>query len=69
MLENVQFIEENGRARFAILPISAFEEIRTLLADEEKLGNYLDYLHIQNTKTKGSARMRLTEVKAILELD
>jgi hypothetical protein len=40
-----------------------------LLADEEKLADYLDYLHMQKVKEQQPARLKLAEVKAALALD
>jgi hypothetical protein len=69
MLESVQVIQEEGKAKFAVLPFAVFEEIRALLSDEEKLVDYLDYLHMQKIKGQSPARLTLAEVKASLELD
>ena len=53
----------------ATLPGAAFEELRALLADEEKLADSLDYLHMQKVKAQQLARLKLAEVKAALALD
>lgn len=42
---------------------------RALLTDEEKLADYLDYLHMQQVKAQQPARLKLAEVKAVLALD
>ena len=44
-------------------------QIGTLLGDEEKLADSLDYLHIQTVKTQQPARLKLAEAKAALALD
>lgn len=69
MLDNVQVIQENGQAKFAVIPFAAYEEVRALLADEDKLADYLDYLHMQKIKQQSPPRLKLAEVKAVLELD
>jgi len=69
LLNNRQVLTENGRAKFAVIPFAVFEELRALLADEEKLADYLDYLHIQKVKEQQPARLKLAEVKAALALD
>jgi hypothetical protein len=69
MLENVQVLTEDGEAKFAVIPFATFEELRTLLTDEEKLADYLDYLHMQKVKEQQPARLKLAEVKAALDLD
>jgi hypothetical protein len=47
MLEKVQIIRENEEAKFAVIPYEDYLRIRDLLEDEEKLEDYLDYLHVQ----------------------
>jgi hypothetical protein len=69
MLDNVQVLTENGQAKFAVIPFAVYEELRALLTDEEKLADYLDYLHIQKVKAQQPARLKLAEVKAALALD
>lgn len=69
MLDNVQVIQENGQAKFAVIPFAAFETVRALLTDEDKLADYLDYLHMQKVKEQSPPRLKLAEVKAALELD
>ena len=69
MLENVQVLTEDGEAKFAVIPFATFEELRTLLTDEEKLADYLDYLHMQKIKEQQPSRLKLVEVKAALDLD
>lgn len=69
MLENVQVLTEDGEAKFAVIPFATFEELRMLLTDEEKLADYLDYLHMQKIKEQQPARLKLAEVKAALDLD
>lgn len=46
----LQVRTENGQAIFAVIPFAVFEELRALLADEEKLADYLDDLHMQKVK-------------------
>ena len=69
MLDNVQVLTEKGQAKFTVIPFAAFEELRALLTDEEKLADYLDYLHMQKVKAQQPARLKLAEVKAALALD
>lgn len=69
MLDQVQILKENGDAKFAVIPFDEYVALRELLSDQEKLADYLDYLHAQHVKTQGSARHTLAEVKATLELD
>ncbi len=67
MLEQVQVIKENEQAKFAVIPYEEFLYLKELLSDEEKLADYLDYLHIQRVKAQSSARLSLAEVRARLE--
>ena len=69
MLDQVQILNENGDAKFAVIPIDEYIALKELLGDEEKLADYLDYLHVQNVKAQESTRHSLAEVKAVLELD
>jgi hypothetical protein len=69
MLDNIQVIQENGQAKFAVIPFAVFEEARALLADEVRLADYLDYLHMQKVKEQNPPRLRLAEVRAAIELD
>jgi hypothetical protein len=50
MLENVQVIQENGQNKFAVIDFQEFILVKDLLSNEEKLADYLDYLHIQTVK-------------------
>ena len=50
MLENVQFIHENGENKFAIIDFKEFTILKDLLTNVDKLEDYLDYLHIQLVK-------------------
>ncbi len=65
----VQFIKENDQDRFAVIPIDDYLFLKELLNDEEKLANYLDYLHMQNVKATSNERLSLAEVKQALALD
>lgn len=69
MLDNVQVLTENGEAKFAVIPFAAFEELRALRPDEEKLTDSLDYLHIQKVKAQQPAHLKMSAVKAVLALD
>ena len=66
MLDRVQVLEENGQAKFAVLPYADYEDLRALLTDEARLSAWLDYLHMQNVKRSDPARLSLDEVKAVL---
>ncbi len=69
MLDQVQILKENGDAKFAVIPFDEYVALRELLANEELLTDYLDYLHAQNVKAQEPTRHTLAEVKAALELD
>jgi hypothetical protein len=69
MLDQVQFIKENDQDRFAIIPIDDYLFLKELLNDEEKLADYLDYLHVQNVKGQSSERLSLADVKRELSLE
>jgi hypothetical protein len=63
MLENVQIISDHGKAKFAVIDFEEFEYIKSLLLDEEKLQDYLDYLHIQTVKQQSNKRLSFEEVR------
>jgi hypothetical protein len=69
MLEKVQIIRENEEAKFAVIPYEDYLQIRDLLADEEKLEDYLDYLHAQKVKYEVQSWHTLQSVKESLGLD
>jgi len=67
MLETVQIIKEKNKPKFAILAYQEFLEIKELLSNEHKLEDFLDYLHIQNVKSKNEDRHSLDDVKKMFE--
>ena len=69
MLDQVQFIKENDQDRFAIIPIDEYRFLKELLNDEEKLADYLDYLHLQRVKVESNKRLSLAEIKYELSLE
>ncbi|MCB0113790.1 MAG: hypothetical protein KDD84_06860 [Caldilineaceae bacterium] len=69
MLEKVQIIREDEEAKFAVIPYAEYLQIRELLADEEKLEDYLDYLHAQKVKYEAKSWHTLQAVKESLGLD
>ena len=68
MFEGIQVITENEQAKFAVIPYAEYVRVRDLLADEEQLADYLDYLHMQTVKKADPQRRTLDEVKRALAL-
>ncbi|MBK7218252.1 MAG: prevent-host-death family protein [Candidatus Promineofilum sp.] len=68
MLDQVQIIKDQDEARFAVIPYEDYLFLRDLLNDQEKLEDYLDYLHVQQVKAESSVRYSLEEVKRMLGL-
>ena len=68
MLDQVQIIKDQDEARFAVIPYEDYLFLRDLLNDQEKLEDYLDYLHVQQVKAESSVRYSLAEVKRMLGL-
>ncbi len=68
MFEGIQVITENEQAKFAVIPYAEYVRVRDLLADEEQLADYLDYLHMQRVKKADPQRHTLDEVKQTLAL-
>lgn len=69
MLEHVQIIKDNDQARFAVIPYEEYIYLRHLLTDQEKLADYLDYLHVQEVKAHDPQRISLDAVKKDLDLE
>jgi hypothetical protein len=69
MLEDVQLISEKDQARFAVIPYQEYLFLKELLFDEEKLADYLDYLHAQRVKKQSTQRFSLAEVQEMLGLN
>jgi hypothetical protein len=63
MLDNVQIIRENNEAKFAVIDFKEYQSVKELLSDEEKLEDYLDYLHIQKAKAETQKMYSLEEVR------
>ena len=68
MFDQVQLIKENDEAKFAVIPIEEYLFLKELFSDEEKLADYLDYLHMQNVKKDAPERLSLTAVKQALAI-
>lgn len=68
MLEHVQIIEEQGKAKFAVIDFEEYLSIKALLSEPDKLEDYLDYLHMQAIKKDSSKRLTLAEVKQACNL-
>jgi hypothetical protein len=69
MLDQVQVIKENEQAKFAVIPYEDYLFLRELLIDEEKLADYLDYLHIQKVKNSTRLHFSLADIKKELALE
>ena len=69
MLDQVQIIRDHDEARFAVIPYEDYVFLRELLTDQEKLADYLDYLHVQQVKSESPAMFSLEDVKRMLDLD
>ena len=63
MLDNVPIISDQGKAKFAVIDFEEYQYLKSLLSDEEKLVDYLDYLHMQKVKQQSSQRLSFEEVR------
>ena len=63
MFDNVQILNEQGKAKFAVIDFEEFEYVKSLLSDAEKLEDYLDYLHIQKVKQQSNQRISFEDVQ------
>ena len=66
MLDNVQIINDQGKAKFAIIDFEEFQYIKSLLLNEEKLEDYLDYMHMQKVKEQSKKRLSFAEIQQTL---
>ena len=66
LLEHVQIIKEQEQPKFAVIDFDEYTRIKELLEDEEKLQDYLDFLHIQRVKSQSTQTFTLDEVKTEL---
>jgi hypothetical protein len=66
MLQNVQIITEQGKSKFAVIDFDEYLSIKELLSNEDKLQDYLDYLHIQKVKQQNTQWLTLEQVKQSL---
>lgn len=69
MLNDVQLLKENDQAKFAVIPFAEYLFLKEILSDEEKLADYLDYLHMQRVTKGSAARLSLADVKHALALE
>lgn len=66
MLQNVQIITEQGKSKFAVIDFDEYLSIKELLSSEDKLQDYLDYLHIQKIKQQNPQWLTLEQIKQSL---
>lgn len=69
MLDHIQVIKEDNQAKFAVIPYDEFLYLKELLNDEEKLVDYLNYLHMKKVKSRSEERSPLDEVWQALSVD
>jgi hypothetical protein len=63
LLEHVQIIKEHDQPKFAVIDFDEYTFLKDLLVDEEKLQDYLDFLHIQHVKGQTQQIFTLDDVK------
>jgi len=63
MIENVQIIKDNNEAKFAVIGFDEYLYLKDLLSDEEKLEDYLDYLHVLKVRKQSKRTYSFEEVK------
>jgi hypothetical protein len=69
MLDQVQLIKEKDQAKFAVIPFEEYLFLKELLSNEEKLTDYLDYLHVQKVKSESQQRYSLADIKRELAIE
>lgn len=63
LLEQVQIIHDREEAKFAVIPFEEYVFLRELLADDDKLVDYFDYMALKRAKAQTTQRFSLAEVK------
>lgn len=66
---NAQIIEENGKPKFAVLPIGEYEALLNELSEFDSLEDLSDYLMAVKAKAEAKTWHSLEEVKAQLGID
>jgi len=66
---HAQIIEENGKAKFATLPIEVYDALQTVLSEFDSLEDLSDFLMAMNVKSETKTWHSLEEVKAKLKID
>ena len=58
-----QIIKDNNEAKFAVIGFDEYLYLKDLLSDEEKLEDYLDYLHVLRVRKHSKRTYSFEEVK------
>ena len=66
---NAQIIEENGKPKFALLPIGEYEALLSELSEFESLEDLSDYLTAVKAKEETKTWHSLEDVKSQLGID
>ncbi|SDE63237.1 hypothetical protein SAMN04487996_10672 [Dyadobacter soli] len=69
MILNAQIIEENGKPKFALLPIGEYEALLSELSEFDSLEDLSDYLIAVKAKAENQTWHSLEEVKKQLGID
>ncbi len=65
---DAQIIREQGKPKFAVLPIEQFDAIQQGLGDFDTLEDFADYMHAQKVRQETTQWFTLDEVKNQLGL-
>lgn len=66
---NAQIIEENGKPKFALLPIGEYEALLSELSEFDSLEDLADYLTAMKAKEETQTWHSLEDVKAQLGIE
>ncbi|MBO9614606.1 MAG: prevent-host-death family protein [Dyadobacter sp.] len=66
---NAQIIEEDGKPKFAVLPIGEYEALLSELSDFESIEDLSDYLTAVKVKAETKTWHSLEDVKSQLGID
>ncbi|ACT94933.1 hypothetical protein [Dyadobacter fermentans] len=66
---HAQIIEEDGKPKFAVLPIEVYDALQMVLSEFDSFEDLSDFLSALNVKAEAKTWHSLEEVKTQLEID
>lgn len=66
---HAQIIKENGKPKFAVLPIVVYDALRTVLFEFDSVEDFSDFLTAMRAKAETKTWYSLDDVKAQLKIE